>query len=691
MIVKKNSLALLAFCVVICIAPIAVLSQQLPVTTPLTPQDTVRTVEILPGVKKLEYRKIDSVTEVQILSGNVRLRQGTSLFECDSCVINKRLNLFEAFGNVHINDSDTANVYANHLRYLTDQRIAYLDGRVKLTDGKGVLTTPYLEYDVNTKVGIYKKGGKVINKTTVLTSEEGYYYADLKDVYFKKKVRLVDPKYELESDSLLYNTESETARFIAETFIKDSSNRTIRTREGFYNMQTGKAEFGQRPVVQDGAIQATGEKIYSDDSSGTTQIIGRAILLDTAAGRTVLADEIFFNNKTESFLATKKPLMIIRQENDSIFISADTLFSARLTDLYTPADTLMPTPPDTVANPNADNKIMPGNRKPPLADSLFHPGMAPPNFNKLTTDRKNELPKFNPADMDLSDTAGRNVAHDSTSDFRHLQQTDSTERIQKQTPEYMEKDSTVNNPANRKKSPAQDGKDHALTKPNANSAPTEKTTNPKTKMASSEKPDVLKTGNAVSINTHDSTNRYFEAYRNVRIYTDSLQAICDSLFYSFRDSIFRLFDGPVVWAKESQITGDTILLHTKNKKADRMEVFKNSFLVSQIKSEIFNQIKAIRMDAYFVEGSLDSVRAKGQAESIYYIQDEDSAFTGINQSSCDLMDIYFQERELHRVVFRSQVKGTLWPIQQKTPQEMRLQKFQWLESKRPKSRYELFE
>lgn len=520
--------------------------QELPTTKTFTPQDTVRTVEILPGVKKLEYRKIDSITEIQILTGNVKLRQGTSLFECDSCVITRRLNLFEAFGNVHINDSDTANVYADHLRYLTDKRMAYLNNNVRLTDGKGTLTTRYLEYDVNTKVGIYKKSGKVINKNTVLTSEEGYYYADLKDIYFKKNVRLKDPKYELESDSLLYNTESETARFIAETFIKDSSNRTIRTRDGYYNQQTGKAEFGQRPVVQDGAIQATGDKMFSDDSSGITQIVGRAILVDTAADRTVLGGEIFFNTKTESFLATKKPLMIIKQENDSVFIAADTLFSAKLTDLFSRKDSVA-------------------------------------------------------------------------------------------------------------------------------------------------KKDTLKEAIVIDTKNKDSTNRYFEAFRHVRIFTDSLQAVCDSMFYSFKDSIFRLYDDPVVWSKESQITGDTILLHTKNKKADRMEVFKNSFIASLVKPEIFNQVKSVRMDAYFKDGTIDSVRAKDQAETVYYIQDEDSAFTGINQSTSELMDIFFREKELQRVVFRSKVKGTIWPMQQKKPQEMRLEKFKWREERRPKTKYELFE
>ena len=122
-----------------------------------------------------------------------------------------------------------------------------------------------------------------------------------------------------------------------------------------------------------------------------------------------------------------------------------------------------------------------------------------------------------------------------------------------------------------------------------------------------------------------------------------------------------------------------------------MQVFKNSFIASIIKPEIFNQVRSTRMDAYFIDGTIDSVRARGSAECVYYIQDEDSAFTGINQSSSELMDVYFKEKELQRVVFRTAVKGTIWPMKQKTPQEMHLQNFRWRDAERPKTKYELFE
>ncbi|HET9429606.1 MAG TPA: OstA-like protein, partial [Chitinophagaceae bacterium] len=85
----------------------------MPKTTTSTAEDTLITVEILEA-RKLEMRKVNDSTQLQILAGKVKLRQASTLFYCDSCVINNNTNIFEAWGNVHINDSDTTDVYSNH-------------------------------------------------------------------------------------------------------------------------------------------------------------------------------------------------------------------------------------------------------------------------------------------------------------------------------------------------------------------------------------------------------------------------------------------------------------------------------------------------------------------------------------------------------------------------------------------------
>jgi lipopolysaccharide export system protein LptA len=577
-----------------------------PRTTTTSASDTTVTIEILPGVRKYEFRKINDSTQLQILAGNVNLRQGNTLFYCDSCVINNNSNTFEAWGKVHINDSDTADVYSDHLIYYQLRKYAYLDGNVKLTDGQGTLTTPNLEYDVDTKIGIYRNGGRVVNKQTVLTSREGYYYTDLKDVYFKQNVELKDPGYFLKSDSLLYNTESGVARFIAQTFIRDSSGRTIETKDGYYNLRTGQAEFGRNPVIKDGALTITGNQ-FKADSTGVQQIIGNAMIRDSAQGTTILAGEIIRDKNKDAMMATRKPLMIIKQENDSIYITADTLFTARLTDLQASQDSMR---------------------------------------------RRDSLSK--------RDTL---TIKDSLAITDSLAVTDSIAIRDTVTKEIVQ-------PAN----------DSLVINNNLTVFPRD-----------SIVVDTLKGVTVIDTQKKDSTNRYIEAYRNVRIFSDSLQGRCDSLFYSLKDSIFRMFYDPVLWAKDSQLTGDTIRLFTKNKKADKVEVINKSFMVNRSDPELYNQIKSTRMDGWFIDGNIDSVRARGLAECIYYIKDEDSAYTGINESKSDIMDIYFQNKELIKVVFRSAVTGTMWPMSQKSPQEMRLPEFRWLEERRPKTKYEMFE
>lgn len=519
------------------------------ITQSFAQSDTTEKVEVLEGTGTLQLKRLPDGTQLRILAGGVRLRQGNTFFTCDSCVMNESQNLFEAFGNVHINDSDTTQVRSNYLRYLTNTKMAFLTGNVRLTDNHATLTTNSLEYDVANNIGTYKNGGHVVNKKSVLTSREGIYYSGLKDVYFKNNVELKDPAYNLKTDSLLYNTESQIARFIAETYIVDSTKRTIKTREGFYDVANRKAVFTSRTEVRDGKLFASGNEIASDDAKGIVQLRGQAVMIDTAQGVSVLADEIFLDRKKDAFLATVKPLMIIKQETDSIYVTADTLFSARLTDLFGARDSLQK---DTVKG-----KIV------------------------------------------------------------------------------------INS------------KDSAIKK--------------------------------------DSTNRYFEAFRNVRVFSDSVQAVSDSLFYSFKDSVFQLYYDPVVWNNKNQITGDTILLYTRNKKPERIQVFDNSFLVAELEPGIFNQIKSHRMDGYFRNGSIDSVRARGSAESIYFIQDDDSAYSNVNQTKSDVIDIYFEQGELNKVVLRNSVKGNLTPVSQKEPTTARLPEFRWLINRRPKTKYELFE
>lgn len=534
-----------AFLLIILLSATAILRAQTVTDTVTAPGDTLRLVEILYADKQ-GFKKVDSVTELQLLVGKVAVRQEGTLFYCDSAVYNRNKHMLEAFGHVHINDHDSVHTYAQYLQYFTDTRIAYLKKKVRLTDSKTELLSEELQYDVGQKIGEYHKGGKVINGKTTLTSKDAIYYTDLKDVYFKNDVDMKDPAYTLKTDSLLYNTEQELATFIAMTRIVDSAGRKIKTKEGFYDLKNRKAYFAKRSVIEDGATTITANEIETDDKTGTNKLKGNAVYKDTAQGIIVLANLIEANRDSGEFRATQHPLMILKQEEDSIYVTADTLFSGKLSRLY-------------------------------ARDSLA-----------------------------MKDTIKGKIVLDAKA------------------------------------------------------------------------------------NTKDSSDRYLQAFHHVRIFSDSLQAISDSLYYSSKDSIFRLFQTPIVWANDSQITGDTILLYTKNKKADRLFVYENGMLVNKAGEGLFNQIRGNRLNGYFVEGAIDYMRAKGNAESIYYIKDEDSSLVGVNKASGDIIDLRFKNKELNRVVFISEVKGVMYPFRQFPENEKTLRNFQWLDIKRPKTKFELF-
>jgi hypothetical protein len=119
-------------------------------------------------------------------------------------------------------------------------------------------------------------------------------------------------------------------------------------------------------------------------------------------------------------------------------------------------------------------------------------------------------------------------------------------------------------------------------------------------------------------------------------------------------------------------------------------VFENGMVINESSTGMYNQIKGNRLFGYFTEGVIDYMRARGNAESVYYVRDEDELLVGINKAVGDIIDMRFKDQELNRVVFISDVKGTMYPISQIPEEEKTLRNFQWHERIRPKSKFELF-
>lgn len=607
-------------CLLFCAGSLA--AQNMPMPRPSQNSDTVRLVQIL-NANKFDFRTIDSVTQLQILKGNVKIKQGVTNFTADSVVYNEGTNFMEAFGNVHINDADSVNIYSNYLQYEGTQKIAIFKNKVKLTDGNSTLYTDQMEYDMNGKVGTYKDGGRIESKQTTLYSKQGFYYADIKDIYFIGDVKMSDPEVALASDSLLYNTGSQVATFIAPTTIK-SGNSIINTREGYYDLKLKKARFGKRARMQDSTSVMIADDFAFDDKTGYGEAKGNIQYKDTAQGYLLFSNRAFFNKEKKNFLATEKPVMVVVQDQDSIYIAADTIFSGLIRDL-------------------------PGIKKGYIKAFDTVQGVRVLNVDSLQL-----------KDSVVAEKKPQLTAKDSASQIQPPLTKDTVSKpIVARPPTLLTKPQLVL------------PKDSAKATNNDSSAVIRK---PKRSKAETD------------------TLRFITAFRNVRIYNDSLQAVADSMFYSGIDSIFELYRDPIAWSKGSQITGDTIFVYTKNKKPERLYVFENALMVQNVKEEFefFNQLRGRTINGYFKEGELDYVRAKGTAESIYYAIDDDSAYVGTNRTTADMIDMYVENKAAKKVKFTSSVKGITYPIRMLPEDQKKLPGFQWHELKRPKTKLELF-
>jgi hypothetical protein len=152
-----------------------------------------------------------------------------------------------------------------------------------------------------------------------------------------------------------------------------------------------------------------------------------------------------------------------------------------------------------------------------------------------------------------------------------------------------------------------------------------------------------------------------------------------------------MYKDPLVWSNENQLSGDTIYLFTKNKKPDHLFVFENSFAISRTKENFLNQIKGNRINGNFVNGNIDYMRAKGNAESVYYLQDSDSAYIGMNYARADAISMYFGKDGLKRVSWVNGVEGTTFPMNQIPEEKKSLRNVKWLDNRRPKTWLELFQ
>ncbi len=188
----------------------------------------------------------------------------------------------------------------------------------------------------------------------------------------------------------------------------------------------------------------------------------------------------------------------------------------------------------------------------------------------------------------------------------------------------------------------------------------------------------------------DSVFNKIRAYNTVRVYSEDAQMVCDSLVYSERDSIMNLYENPIMWNGNMQVSGDFVQVYMNDSTVEKAHFIGKGLVVRQIDTLRYDQLTGKEITAYMNNGELSQVDVDGNAETVFYPMEEDGTLLGVNKTVSSFIKMYFKDRTIERAVFTSETTGTMYPLFQLSQDETRLGLFFWAENERPQSKEDIF-
>jgi len=182
-------------------------------------------------------------------------------------------------------------------------------------------------------------------------------------------------------------------------------------------------------------------------------------------------------------------------------------------------------------------------------------------------------------------------------------------------------------------------------------------------------------------------HRLLKSYYGCTMFSREMQGRCDSLAYSFQDSVIRMYQDPIVWSRENQLTADSIVLYTVNSKADHMELYNNAFVVSEVDTARFDQISGKNLSGYFLDNKLHRIKVTGNGEAIYYVVDGNE-LVGVNRARSASIEIFIEDGKIAEIYQNQSPDGVMDPPLEKPESERRLDGYRWHPDLRPVRGYE---
>ena len=270
--------------------------------------------------------------KIMVVVGNFAAHHDGTVITADSAVRYSERHI-ECFGNVLINRGSTY-IYADRAEYNGDTHEAEAFSKiVKVVDGEATLFTYNFLFNTKSNIGRFSGGGVLVSGDNLLEADRGFLYSDTHEVIGVERVQMRNKEYDMTSDSVVYNTETNYAQFYTRTNIW---NKNGSDKEDDY-LYTDRGSFDKNKqlykLVKKGYILTEDQELLCDsldyyrDSSYV--VLKQNIQIDDRSQKMLIfGDWGEYWKEPGNVFVTKDPSIINydTSESDTVFMRADSMY-----------------------------------------------------------------------------------------------------------------------------------------------------------------------------------------------------------------------------------------------------------------------------------------------------------------------------------------------------------------------------
>lgn len=283
-------------------------------------------LELLPGAEKTI---IDLTAGTQTLVGNVRFSYQGSLMYCDSAVYHIDKKHVYAYGKVHLNSRDTLNLFCDSLFYNDRTNIAKLWSNVRIRDRYYRIDSDSLEFHTKRETMTYRHGAVItnLNKNERLSSRFGTYSRKTEVFNFGRAVEFRDDRYQIDTDTMRYQTKSEELFFFGKTRIYDQNDSTvIYCQKGYFDSKYNKGKFENNAKIFKPEQHLFGDVLDYNGALELAEGNGNVRLLDLKEDVEIFCGHAISDGLNKYKRATIDPVFFSYKDQDTSYLKADTIF-----------------------------------------------------------------------------------------------------------------------------------------------------------------------------------------------------------------------------------------------------------------------------------------------------------------------------------------------------------------------------